>query len=150
MKIYVGSDHGGFHLKQNVIEHLKKSGIDVEDEGGKVLDANDDYPQFAAKVAGKVLGSSDSEARGILLCRGAQGMSMAANRFKGIRASVVWNTREAQMTRNDNDSNVLCLPATILEKSPDKATAIVDVWLKTPFSSAERHHRRVRQLDELG
>jgi ribose 5-phosphate isomerase B len=150
MKIYIGADHGGFHLRQQLIAYLQKNNHDVDDEGDTVLDPGDDYPEFAAKVAAKVLSSKDDDPRGILVCKGAQGMGMAANRYKGIRASVVWDTNEARMTRNDNDSNILCLSARLFEDDFSRVRAIVDIWLETPFSKAVRHQRRVRQLDELG
>lgn len=149
MKIFLGSDHNGFHLKEEVFAYLTKRGYDVEDVGDAVLDKDDDFPEFAAKAAIKVLGSEDADARAILLCGGAQGMGMAANRFDGIRASVVWDAHEAKMTRNDNDSNVLCLPARMLDGDPDDWQDIVDTWLTTPFAGAERFKRRNRQLDNL-
>lgn len=150
MKIYIGADHGGFHLKQQLVEYLARSGYEVEDEGNLKLDPDDDYPQFAARVASKVLASKDRDPRGILICKGAQGMGMAANRFKGIRAAVVWDAHEAYMTRNDNDSNVLCLSARLFETENETVHGTLETWLSTPFSSAARHHRRVRELDELG
>jgi len=150
VKIYIGADHGGFDLRQQLVDYLRQNDYGVEDEGNKKLDADDDYPQFAARVATKVLASNDPEPRGILICKGAQGMGMAANRFKGIRAAVVWDVHEAHMTRNDNDSNVLCLSARLFEKTPNLAESITKIWLETPFSRAARHHRRIRQLDELG
>lgn len=149
MKIYLGSDHNGFHLKEKVFAYLVKRGHDVEDVGDTVLDQDDDFPQFAAKAAIKILGSTEDDPRAILLCGGAQGMAMAANRFDGIRASVVWDEHEAKMTRNDNDSNILCLPARTLDDEPDEWKNIVDTWLKTPFASAERFKRRNHQLDNL-
>jgi ribose 5-phosphate isomerase B len=150
MKIYIGADHGGFHLRQELIGYLRQAGYHIEDEGDKVLKSDDDYPEFAAKVATKVLISDDDDPRGILICKGAQGMAIAANRYKGIRASVIWDEEEAKMTRNDNNSNVLCLSARLFEKDRELAKTITDIWLTTPFSDALRHHRRVRQLDELG
>ena len=149
MKIYLGADHGGFHLKERLESYLLKAGYEVEDKGNDVLDPDDDYPQFAAKVASALLASDDKEPRGILVCTGAQGVGIAANRFKGIRASVVWDAHEARMTRNDNDSNVLCLSGRIMEDNPALWQGIVETWLSTPFSNATRHHRRVRELDEL-
>ncbi len=113
-----------------------------------VLDKNDDFPEFAAQAAIKVIGSEDSDPRAILLCGGGQGMAMAANRFSGIRASVVWDAHEAKMTRHDNDSNVLSLPSRILEDD-SLWQDILEMWLKTPFAGAERYRRRNRQLDEL-
>ncbi len=148
MKIFIGADHGGYHLKQQLMDYLKNSGYEVEDDGNTELDPEDDYPQFATKVAKQVLKQPGS--RGILICKGAQGMGMAANRYKGIRASVVWDTHEAYMTRNDNDSNVLCLSARLFEQADETVHGIVETWLSTPFSNAPRHHRRVNELDELG
>jgi len=148
MKIFLGSDNNGFHLKEKVFAYISKHGYDAEDVGDKVLDKDDDFPQFAAQAAIKVIGSEDPDPRAILLCGGGQGMAMAANRFTGIRASVVWDAHEAKETRHDNDSNVLSLPARILE---DEALwqDIVQTWLKTPFAGAERYRRRNRQIDEL-
>lgn len=149
MKIYIGADHGGFHLKELVKQYLVKAGLNVEDEGNTVLDPDDDYPQFAAKVAASVLSSEDEDPRGIIVCTGAQGVAIAANRFKGIRAAVVWDAHEARMTRNDNDSNVLCLSGRLMNDNPGLWQGILETWLHTPFSRATRHHRRIRELDNL-
>ncbi len=148
MKIFLGSDHNGYHLKEKVFAYLSKNGYDVEDVGDKVLDKDDDFPEFAAQAAIKVIGSEDTDPRAILLCGGGQGMAMTANRFSGIRASVVWDAHEAKITRHDNDSNVLSLPARILEND-SLWQDIVQTWLKTPFANAERYRRRNRQIDEL-
>ena len=148
MKIYLGSDHNGFHLKEEMFAYLSKRGFEVEDVGDKELDPDDDFPQFAQLAALKVLGDETGDARAILLCGGGQGMAMAANRFRGIRASVIWDEYEAKMTRNDNDSNVLCLPSRLLDQTEDWQ-GIVDTWLTTPFASAQRYQRRNWQLDEL-
>lgn len=148
MKIYLGSDHNGFHLKEQVFAYLSKRGFDVEDVGDKELDPDDDFPQFARMATLKVLGDDDDDARAILLCGGGQGMAMAANRFRGIRASVIWDEYEAKMTRNDNDSNVLCLPARLFDDNTNWQ-AVLDTWLHTPFARAERYRRRNQQLDEL-
>jgi len=149
MKIFIGSDHRGFHLKEELMAKLSKAGYDVEDVGDKVLDPADDYPQFAFAAATKVLGSTDPDPRAILLCGGGQGMAIASNRIHGIRAVVIQDATEARMARNDNDSNVLCLPADKLEDDEQGSYDIVEVWLKTPFSKAERHTRRLRQIEEL-
>lgn len=149
MKIYLGADHNGFAMKERVFAYLVKRGYDVEDEGDAVLDPNDDFPQFAQIAALKVIGDGDDDARAILLCGGGQGMAMAANRFRGIRASVIWDAYEAKMTRNDNDSNVLCLPSRVLENNDKEWQDIVDTWLTTPFASAPRYKRRNAQIDEL-
>jgi len=149
MKLYLGADHQGFHLKEQVFAYLSKRGYDVEDVGDKVLDPNDDFTEFAATACIKVLGSESDDPRAILICGGGQGVAMAANRFHGIRAAVIWDDYEAKMTRNDNDSNVLALPARILEKDPTEWKAILDAWLTTPFAGAARYIRRNKQLDEL-
>jgi len=149
MKIYLGADHNGFAMKERVFAYLVKRGYDVEDEGDTVLDPNDDFPQFAQIAALKVIGDQDDDARAILLCGGGQGMAMAANRFRGIRASVIWDAYEAKMTRNDNDSNILCLPSRVLENNTKEWQDIVDTWLTTPFASAPRYKRRNAQIDEL-
>lgn len=149
MKIYLGSDHNGFQLKEDLFAYLSKRGYNVEDVGGKELNDDDDFPQFAQAAALKVLGDDDKDPRAILLCGGGQGMCMAANRFRGIRAAVIWDAHEAKMTRNDNDSNVLCLPARLLHHDEATWKDIVDTWLETPFATAARYKRRNRQLDEL-
>lgn len=150
MKIYLGADHQGFHLKEEVMAYLVKHGYEVEDVGDKTLDPNDDFPIFAQGVALKVLGSEDTDPRGILICGGGQGVAMAANRFRGIRASVIWDAFEAKMTRYDNDSNVLCLPARILTAEGDAAwEGILETWLNTEFANAPRFKRRNAELDEL-
>lgn len=149
MKIYLGSDHNGFHLKEKVFAYLSKRGYDAEDVGDHELNPHDDFPEFAQMAALKVLGDPQGDARAILLCGGGQGMCMAANRFRGIRASVIWDALEAKMTRNDNDSNVLCLPSRVLENDDHLWQDIIDTWMTTPFAHAERFRRRNRQLDEL-
>ncbi len=147
MKIFLGADHNGYELKEMLEQYLKSAGHEVEDVGNQQLDPNDDFPMYGARVASNVLAHQDSA--GILLCGSGQGVCIAANRFKGIRASLVWNESEAKSSRNDDDANVLCLPASEIT---DKKTIkhLVDVWLATPFAGAARFQRRIRQLDELG
>jgi ribose 5-phosphate isomerase B len=149
MKIYLGADHQGFAMKEQIFAYLAKRGYEVEDVGDKEMNPEDDFPQFAQMAALKVLGDENPDPRAILICGGGQGMCMAANRFRGIRASVVWDAFEAKMTRNDNDSNVLCLPARILEHDEKEWQDIIDTWLKTPFASAPRYKRRNLQIDEI-
>lgn len=149
MKIFLGSDHQGFQLKEKLFAYLSKHDYDVADVGDAQLDPDDDFPQFAYMAATKVLGE-EKDGRAILLCGGGQGMCMAANRVRGIRAAVIWDAHEAKMTRNDNDSNVLCLPAKLLQDDDEAWQGIVETWLNTPFAAAPRFIRRNRQLDELG
>ena len=155
MKIFLGADHRGFYLKEKIFKYLKDSGYDIEDIGGFEYDPNDDFPEFARVAVSKIRANEKYDPRAILICGGAQGMGMAANRFKGIRASVVWEPEEAKWTRNDNDSNVICLPARVFDKDEAEAEAeakwkeTVDVWLKTPFAAAPRFVRRNKQIDEV-
>jgi ribose 5-phosphate isomerase B len=149
MKIFLGSDHQGFHLKEKIFAYLAKRNYDVSDVGDKVLDPNDDFPDFAHAAVMKILGSDDTNPRAILICGGGQGMAIAANRFRGIRASVIWDAFEAKMTRNDNDSNVLCLPARILDGDEGTWEGILETWLNTQFAAAPRYIRRNAQIDEV-
>lgn len=147
MKIYLASDHAGFHLKEKLFASLSKAKYDVEDVGDKVLDPADDYPQFAYAATTKVLGSEDEDPRAILICGSGQGMCIAANRIRGIRAALCWDEAVAKEARNDDDSNVLCIPARFIDEA--KAQAVIETWLKTAFSKAERHTRRIREIEEL-
>jgi ribose 5-phosphate isomerase B len=148
MKIYIGADHNGFDMKAKLAEVLTKAGYTVIDEGDQKLQPDDDFPQFAERTIRAMQSSSDHDARGILICGSGQGMCMAANRFKGIRASLIWNTEEAHAARNDDDSNVLCLPARSI--SDAEAVQIAEAWLAAPFAGAARFKRRIHQLDQLG
>jgi ribose 5-phosphate isomerase B len=148
MKIFIGADHNGFEYKDKLAQALKMAGHEVIDEGDMTIDPNDDFPQFATKVVTELLAANDPEAKGLLICGSGQGMAMAANRFKGIRASVCWNIHEARASRNDDDSNVLCLSSKYL--SLDEAGSIMATFLATPFAGAPRFIRRIQQLDQLG
>lgn len=144
----MGSDHNGFEYKNQLKKALELAGHEVVDEGGLALDPSDDFPQFASKVVHELLNDQSPVARGILICGSGQGMCMAANRFKGIRASLAWNTHEARSARNDDDSNVLCLSSKYL--SLEETGSIMATFLSTPFAAADRYKRRIQQLDELG
>ena len=148
MKIYIGADHNGFELKAKLTEALTRAGYDVVDEGDKQLKPEDDFPQFAERTVRAIQASKDQDPRGILICGSGQGMCIAANRFKGMRASLVWSVEEARASRNDDDSNVLCLPARYIQT--DEALRIAEAWLATPFAGAMRFKRRIHELDQLG
>jgi len=147
MRIYIGADHNGFEMKSELINYLRDLGYEVVDEGNKKNEPDDDFPRFAGKVVSGVLTNHDPESRGILICASGQGVCMAANRFKGIRASIVWDLYEARASRNDDDSNVLCLPARVLKNN--QANSLVHTWLLTPFAGAPRFKRRIEEMDEL-
>ena len=137
--IIIGSDHGGYNLKQAVIEHLNKKGLDVLDLGCYSLDSCD-YPVIAKAVAEKVL---EESSKGILICGTGVGVSIAANRYDGIRASHCTDTFTARMTRMHNDSNILCLGERIT--GVGLALDIVDTWLNTSFEGG-RHQKRIDML----
>lgn len=147
MKVYIGADHRGYELKTRLIEHLRRSGHEIVDVGDKQLDPDDDFPEFASRLANKLLSDGSTDPRGILICGSGQGMAMAANRFKGIRAALSWNQDSARESRNDDNSNVLCLPANDLKES--SAEQIVETWLRTPFAAAPKYIRRLNQIDNF-
>ena len=150
MKVYIGADHRGFHLKNKIFAYLTKRGFEVVDVGDRELDPNDDFPQFAQAAALKLIDEQDDTDRAILLCGGGQGMAIAANRFRGVRAIVATTAEDARYGRNDNDANVLSLPARILDNNDDQYWQdIVDTFLSTEFAGAARYRRRNRELDEL-
>jgi len=150
LRIYLGADHQGFHLKNRVFAYLVKRGYDVEDVGADALKPDDDFPQFAQAAALKLIDEENDTDRAILICGGGQGMAIAANRFRGVRAIVATTAEDARYGRNDNDANALSLPARILDNDDDRYWQdIVDTFLETEFSGAARHERRNRELDEL-
>lgn len=148
MKIYIAADHNGFEMKRTLIEELTAAGYEVVDKGDTELKPEDDFPEFAARAISALKASDDKDPRGILICGSGQGMCIAANRYKGIRASLVWSSEEAHASRNDDDSNVLCLPSRYL--STNDAVKLAEQWLATPFAGAPRFKRRIKQLDKLG
>ncbi len=141
LKIAIGSDHGGFRYKRSIIDFLKSKEIDVTDVG-TYSEESCDYPDIARKVASKVV-SGDVD-RGILICGTGIGMSIAANKVKGIRASLCGDTFSARATRAHNNSNILCLGERVIGES--LAMDIVDVWLNTEFEGG-RHQRRVDSIE---
>ncbi|MDQ3018596.1 MAG: RpiB/LacA/LacB family sugar-phosphate isomerase [bacterium] len=144
--IYIASDHGGYKLKEQLKKFLKAEKVDYTDLGPKKFVANDDYPDYAKLVAQKV-SKNPLRDLGILICRSGQGVCIVANKFKYVRAALVWNTEEAKMSRLDDMTNVLCLPSDYI--SPKIAEKIVDVWLNTPYSQDARHMRRIKKISEL-
>jgi len=148
MNIYVASDHNGFELKKQIIDYLKTLGYMAEDAGDREYDSDDDFPVFATSAVLKMLSSDDKHARAILICGSGQGMLMAANRFKGVRAGLGWSVDASKGIRNDEDSNVLAIPSVLLD-SKDKWQPVVDAWLNTPFAGAPRYIRRNIELDQI-
>ncbi len=146
MKLAVGSDHAGIHLKMKLVPWLKSAAggrHQVIDMGTSDL-TSVDYPDFAASVAKAV--KSGRVSKGILMCGTGIGMSMAANKIHGIRAAVVWNEATAALAAEHNNANVLCLPGRFL--ATKKAQKMIKIFLKTPFGGG-RHTRRVRKINQL-
>lgn len=144
--IYLGADHGGYLLKEEIKKLLRDLAYDHEDLGAERLDPADDYPDFAAKVAERVSQNPETH-RGILFCRSGVGMAIVANKFKGVRSAQVFTEEMAKKSREDDNANVLSLAADYLE--PDEAKKIVKIWLETSFSGGERHKRRLGKIEEL-
>lgn len=142
MKIAIASDHGGYELKESIYKYLLDKNYDVADFGTNSIESCD-YPIFAKKVCEAIL-SNDFQ-KGILICGTGIGMSIMANRHKGIRAACLSDKYSAEMTRKHNDSNVLCFGARVIDET--LAKEIVDIWLETEYESG-RHQKRVEMLDK--
>lgn len=141
--IAIGCDHGGFDLKQEIIAHLKENNLEVKDFGCYSKDSCD-YPEFGHAV-GKAVASKECE-KGIVICTTGIGISISANKIKGVRAALCSDSLSAKMTRLHNDANVLALGAGIV--GSNLAKEIVDVFLNTEFSNEERHQRRIDKIEE--
>lgn len=138
--IYIGSDHAGFNTKKSIISFLEKQGIPFVDEGA-YSKISCDYTFYANEVAREVLSNNS---KGILICGTGIGMSIAANKIKGIRAALVHSPIEAKLSRSHNDANILVLSS---RNSLSQNQKIIKVWLATKFSRAVRHKRRLEQLE---
>ena len=142
--IALGCDHAGFELKQAIIKHLDERKIEYKDYGTYSEDSVD-YAVYAEKTA-RAVANGECEL-GLLFCGTGVGISMAANKVRGIRAACCSDLFSAEMTRRHNDANILCLGGRVV--SPDKATELVDIFLDTPFSGEERHARRIAQIADI-
>ena len=143
MRIAIGCDHGGIVLKPAVVEYLREKGHEVVDFGS-FDNERVDYPVYAEKVA-RAVASGDC-AKGVLLCGTGIGMSIAANKVKGIRAAVLSDEFSAAACSANNDANILCLGGRVV--SPEKAVKLTDLWLSTPFEG-DRHVRRLAMIAAL-
>ena len=142
--IYISSDHRGFELKKFLVEELEKDDIHIEDLGPKDINPEDDYPDYAKIVAEKI--QENPENMGIVICANGVGISIAANKFDGVRAALSWNPVHAASTRNDDGANVLALPADYLTRRGSyHGTKMVD----NKFLGEERHIRRWSNLHHL-
>ena len=141
--IAIGSDHGGFELKKEIMAHLDARGLEYKDFG-TYSDASCDYPVYGKAVAHAVA-SGECE-RGIIICGTGIGISITANKVHGIRAALCGDCFSAEATRQHNDANVLALGARVV--GPGLALKIVDTFLDTPFSNSERHIRRIEMIED--
>ena len=140
--IAIGSDHGGFALKEAVIKHLQERGIEYRDFGC-YDEKSVDYPKYARAVA-ECVAAGEAE-RGIVICTTGIGVSIVANKVHGIRCALCSETTTARLTREHNDANVLAMGGGMI--GPKIADEIVDVFLDTPFSGLEKHRRRISQIE---
>ncbi|MBQ6626380.1 MAG: ribose 5-phosphate isomerase B [Ruminococcus sp.] len=143
MKVYLGCDHGGLNIKNAIIEYLKENGMDYTDFGC-YTDESVDYPVYAYKVATAV--ADDNTSLGILCCGTGIGISMAANKVKGIRAAVCTNEFMAEMTRRHNNSNIIALGGRIIDEPT--AVKLADIFLNTEFEG-DRHTKRVDMITAI-
>jgi ribose 5-phosphate isomerase B len=145
--VVIGSDHAGHAVKQRIIAHLAKKGYTLVDVGGFNPDVADDYPDYAIEVAKAVASDKQHATKGVLICGSGTGMVIAANKVKGIRASVVYDEYSAKMARHDNDANVIALRGRNFKTSIEPK--LVDLFLTTPFSNIPRHKRRIAKIAKL-
>ena len=141
--IAIGSDHGGFELKEKLMEHLSERGLEYKDFG-TYSSASCDYPIYAKAVA-RAVASGECD-RGIIICGTGIGVSITANKVRGIRAALCGDCFSAEATRQHNDANVLCMGARVVGEG--LALKIADTFLDTPFSNDERHIRRISMIED--
>lgn len=147
MKIYIGTDHAGFELKEALKNYVAEMGHEVEDKGAFSLNLEDDYPDFIRPVA-EAVAADPENTRGIVLGGSGQGEAMVASRYKGVRAAVYYGgEREIiKLSREHNNANILSLGARFI--SAEEAKEAVKLWLDTPFSGEARHIRRIEKIDQ--
>lgn len=143
--IYIGADHRGFELKEELKRRMDAEGIEYEDLGNENLEPTDDYVDYAKAVATEV--SRDSDSKGVLICGSGVGVDMAANKVRGARSCLVFDEKRAMQSREHEDANIICLASDVL--IADDAYQMVKTFVNTPFSGEERHVRRINKLKEL-
>jgi ribose 5-phosphate isomerase B len=144
VRVYVGSDHAGFELKAKILDHLNDQGIEAVDVGAPTYDPEDDYPAWCIETARQVV--ADGASLGIVIGGSGNGEQIAANKVHGIRAALAWNEDTARLAREHNDANVVGIGAR--QHMFEEVLVIVETFLTTEFSGAERHVRRIEQLAE--
>ena len=144
--IYIGADHQGFELKEDLKNFLKSRGQETEDLGALAYDEDDDYVDFARAVAEKVAENPELN-KGILICGSGHGVDITANKFRGVRAALAFNSQVAAQSREHDDANVLVLASDWLRA--EEAQDIAAVWLGKEFSGEDRHVRRLKKIGEI-
>lgn len=144
MRVYLGADHAGFEFKNQIIEHLTKSGHEPVDCGAHVYDAVDDYPAFCVEAARRVV--EDEGSLGLVLGGSGNGEQIAANKVPGARCALAWSVETAKLAREHNKAQLIGIGGRM--HTLEEALAIVDAFLETPFSGEERHQRRIDILSE--
>jgi ribose 5-phosphate isomerase B len=142
MRVYLGSDHAGYELKQHLAAALAEAGHDVTDVGPAAYDDDDDYPVYCLHVAARTV--ADPGSLGVVIGGSGNGEQISANKVAGTRAALAWSVTTAELARQHNDANIVAIGARMHTK--DEATAIVTTFLSTPFSQNERHARRIAQI----
>ena len=147
-KIFLGSDHGGYELKEHIKKYLQKSGMKVEDKGAHKFNPHDDYPDFIVPVAKKVA-EDPINSRGIIFGASGQGEAIAANKIKNVRAALYYgsNIEIVKLSRTHNNANILSLGAKFLTKK--EAIKAIKLWLETGFSNESRHIRRIKKISKI-
>ncbi|MGE3287042.1 MAG: ribose-5-phosphate isomerase [Pseudonocardia sp.] len=144
MRVYIASDHAGFELKSRLLDHLTSLGFDVVDVGAATYDALDDYPPFCIEAARRTV--ADEGSLGVVIGGSGNGEQIAANKVRGCRAALAWNVETATLAREHNNAQVVGIGAR--QHPEEEAFAIVEAFLRTPFSGEERHARRIALLDQ--
>ncbi|MFD9456718.1 ribose-5-phosphate isomerase [Streptomyces sp. NPDC059985] len=142
MRVYLGSDHAGFELKNTLVDWLKNNGHEPVDCGPHIYDEVDDYPPFCLRAAEKT--AADADSLGIVIGGSGNGEQIAANKVKGIRAILAWSVQTAELGREHNNANVISVGGRM--HTQDEVISFIDAFLKTPYSEAERHTRRIDML----
>ncbi|MBB1255476.1 ribose-5-phosphate isomerase [Streptomyces alkaliterrae] len=144
MRVYLGSDHAGYELKNHLVQWLKDNGHEPVDCGPHIYDAVDDYPPFCLRAAERT--ATDADSLGIVIGGSGNGEQIAANKVKGVRAVLAWSEQTAALGREHNNANVISIGGRM--HTVEEAERFVELFLNTPFTGEERHERRIAMLSD--
>ncbi len=142
MRVHLGSDHAGYHLKAALVRRLGELGHEAVDHGAEALDPADDYPPYVLRAAAAV--AAEPGSLGVVIGGSGNGEAIAANKVQGVRCALAWNTQTASLGREHNDANVVSIGSRMHDEAT--AVALVEVFLGTAYSGADRHNRRIAML----